>query len=379
MVTVTAVNQCGIAVSGTHTTLIESGGAPAPGFHAVYLPLVLRQWPPLAPTPPIHYLDDTSDQCPGHPVEIGHLYREDFGHANDNDWYSFQAVAGQYHTMQTSELMSRTDTVIYLYAPDCTTELVQNDDIHYPDNIASRIVWVAPSAGTYHVMVRSYDWRIYDQDTGYTFDIDLRQMSMEQGEVKKPSSLPTPGSATPTHTPTPTPTPTVTPTPTSTPEKPTPLPTDTPEPPPTEGGDLSGFTDGKRQRDTRWPKNSTPGGDTTHVDHRPAGLLLVTAGGRPGLAAPPSQATKPPAPPTPEPTKPPPPPTPEPTQPPPPPAPTRGASQPASQPTGEPASQPVLLPVTGSLDPVIWLLALMGIVLTVAGLYILSRSSARFK
>ncbi len=140
----------------------------------IYLPLVTRNYPPPPVGPEVHTLQDAPNSCPGHAVEIGdHLYRDDWDVPNDNDWYSFEAVAGQTYVIQTSELEARADTILTLFDSDCETELAQNDDIAWPDNVASRIVWTAPGDGTYCVMLRSFDWQVYDNDTGYTFDVAL--------------------------------------------------------------------------------------------------------------------------------------------------------------------------------------------------------------
>jgi LPXTG-motif cell wall-anchored protein len=122
----------------------------------------------------VHDLQDAPDYCPAHRVEAGdHLYRDDWDFENDNDWYVFDAVAGQTYTVQTSELETRADTILALHASDCATLLEENDDVFWPQNVASRIVWTAPDNGAYCVMVRSFDWRVYGESTGYTFSVTL--------------------------------------------------------------------------------------------------------------------------------------------------------------------------------------------------------------
>ena len=127
-------------------------------------------------------LDDAPNTCPGYAVEVGtHRYLDDFDQTSDQDWYTFQADAGRMYTIQTSELEARADTTIVLYSSDCTTRLADNDDISWPGNIASRIVWTAPSAGTYHALVYSYDWQIYGAETGYIFDVSAGGAGMHVG------------------------------------------------------------------------------------------------------------------------------------------------------------------------------------------------------
>jgi hypothetical protein len=156
---------------------------------AIYLPLVIRNWPPT------HDLTDAPDVCnTGQGVELGHYYRDDFDHANDNDWYRFQAVSGVLYTVQTSDLGSRADTVLALFAADCATRLAENDDLA-PGNPASRIVFTTPANATYCVNVRSYDWRVYGADTGYTLGVSTGGAvgsSATSTASDKPVALPTP-------------------------------------------------------------------------------------------------------------------------------------------------------------------------------------------
>ncbi len=147
-----------------------------------YLPLAARS---LAPR---YELDDAPDACPGHPVEVGYFYGDDWDHEGDEDWYTFQASAGMTYTIETSDLVSDTDTVLALFGADCATQLDKNDDIE-PGSRASRIVWQAPEAGVYHVLARSFDGQVYGADTGYTLSVsgsrqrgditDLRRQTIE--------------------------------------------------------------------------------------------------------------------------------------------------------------------------------------------------------
>jgi subtilisin family serine protease len=73
---------------------------------------------------------------------------------DDAAWYKFQAVAGQGYCFQTV-LGTLHDSVLTLYAGDGLTVLSRNDDIA-PGNLASKITWQAPAAGTYYVAVTSY-------------------------------------------------------------------------------------------------------------------------------------------------------------------------------------------------------------------------------
>jgi hypothetical protein len=82
-------------------------------------------------------------------VTQSHTFKDD-----PTDWLKFTAEAGQACTIETT-IASGTDTVLSLYNTSMTM-LASNDDIS-SSNYASRIVWTAPSNGTYYVKVNTYD------------------------------------------------------------------------------------------------------------------------------------------------------------------------------------------------------------------------------
>jgi YVTN family beta-propeller protein len=136
----------------------------------------------------------------------------------DEDWMRFRASAGVVYTLTTSNLVAvigpqgnvlRTNTVMYLYDSDGSSELARNDD-YQPNSLASQIVWSAPHTGQFYSMVTDFYGR--DNCLGYTIRAvhgPLRQLL--PAVLKQPTFTPTP-----TSTPTLTPTPTRTATPTST-------------------------------------------------------------------------------------------------------------------------------------------------------------------
>jgi hypothetical protein len=79
-----------------------------------------------------------------------------FHTSGDVDWVTFPMTAGQYYSIATSGLISKTDTVLDLYDSDGTTRLANNDDINYPANLASQIITTAVRTGTYYVRVSNY-------------------------------------------------------------------------------------------------------------------------------------------------------------------------------------------------------------------------------
>jgi hypothetical protein len=159
----------------------------------LYLPAVFRQFGETSP--PFHEVEDAPDDCPGLAVQIGHHYGEDFDATNDNDWWRFTVKAGVTYTLRTLDLGSKADTVLALYADDCTTLLAENDDAQEGTK-ASYLVWQAPADGEYHVMIRSFDWQNYGPNTAYTFGVSLGRAPLpitpSRAVVPKPSAIPTP-------------------------------------------------------------------------------------------------------------------------------------------------------------------------------------------
>ncbi|MGB3904289.1 MAG: pre-peptidase C-terminal domain-containing protein [Anaerolineae bacterium] len=70
----------------------------------------------------------------------------------DHDYSSFVADGGTSYTIETMNLGLNIDTVIYLY-DDQGNQLASNDD-GGAEPVASRIIWIAPSGGTYYVMTK---------------------------------------------------------------------------------------------------------------------------------------------------------------------------------------------------------------------------------
>ncbi|MBN2258504.1 MAG: hypothetical protein JW704_11930 [Anaerolineaceae bacterium] len=139
----------------------------------VYLPLVLGEGQM------IHNLIDAPNECvAGQVAQIGHSYRDDFdwlsgapSYYYDKDWFTFEAVSGQSYVIETFDLGARTDTVLDLYSPNCQTMLAENDDVVPNEDKRSRIVWVAPTSGTYHVLITQWDYVTHGVETQYTFRI----------------------------------------------------------------------------------------------------------------------------------------------------------------------------------------------------------------
>ncbi len=159
----------------------------------IFLPLIMRGYPP---APPVVQVADAPGTCPGLSIELDTFYRDDFDGENDNDCFAFTAVAGQTYVLETGNLGPQGDTLLALFAAtDCGTPLAENDDINYPHDVASRIVWTAPADGVYSALVRSYDWRVYGLGTDYTLRVTRGAPALPQSVPPtndKPVPLPTP-------------------------------------------------------------------------------------------------------------------------------------------------------------------------------------------
>lgn len=75
----------------------------------------------------------------------------------DHDWYTFEAYADDWISIATDESDGQptVDTYITLYAEDCATVLVYDDDSG-PGAYSLIIDFVAPYSGIYHLKVQSY-------------------------------------------------------------------------------------------------------------------------------------------------------------------------------------------------------------------------------
>ncbi len=188
-----SLTNTAVAHSDTYGPVSESATVQVYRPTRIFLPLVMRGYPP---APPVVQVADAPGTCPGLSIALDTFYREDFDGENDNDCFAFAAVAGQTYVLETGTLGTQADTLLALYAAtDCGTPLAENDDINYPHDVASRIVWTAAADGVYSVLVRSYDWRVYGPGTEYTFRVTRGAPTLPQSvppTSDKPAPPPTP-------------------------------------------------------------------------------------------------------------------------------------------------------------------------------------------
>ena len=86
-------------------------------------------------------------------AEIGTAVEGEMEYEGDGDYFTFEATAGEFYELAVT-LGTLQDSVLDLYDTD-STWLAGNDD--YGDLTASRLIWNAPSSGTYYVQVTGFD------------------------------------------------------------------------------------------------------------------------------------------------------------------------------------------------------------------------------
>jgi hypothetical protein len=124
--------------------------------------------------------DDTMSEA--QEIEVGEVQTHSIHVAGDNDWLSFQAVAGTTYLIETSNLGQEVDTIIFLYDED-GEELAQDDD-GAEEPRASRITWVAEEDSALYVMMRDYKDNRAERDMGYEISIRGSENEPDLGEAR---------------------------------------------------------------------------------------------------------------------------------------------------------------------------------------------------
>ena len=147
--------------SGTHYVMIRDLGDDSAGSSATYEISVVS-------TDAIEgadsYEPDDSFARANSIATDGTYQTHTFHVTADLDYVSFSAQEGVEYTIETGDLEGECDTEIYLYDED-GTELDYDDD-GADESVASRLVWTAPSSGTYYVLIEEYQGRA-GPDVGY--------------------------------------------------------------------------------------------------------------------------------------------------------------------------------------------------------------------
>ncbi|RLG24467.1 hypothetical protein DRN77_02265, partial [Methanosarcinales archaeon] len=91
----------------------------------------------------------------------------------DHDWLKFNATSDESYTIETSDLGDQSDTYLYLYATDGTTEIDHDDD--GGTGLASKIVWDCSISGTYYVMIRHCSSSAFGPETKYNISVTVNE------------------------------------------------------------------------------------------------------------------------------------------------------------------------------------------------------------
>ncbi|MCP4168040.1 MAG: S8 family serine peptidase [Chloroflexi bacterium] len=118
--------------------------------------------------PDIYEQDNHSSQATPMTVDTSYLHNHHI--PDEQDWMKFEALAGHRYTVTTSLLESNADTVLELYDVDGTTLLTENDN-YLVDSLASQIIWIIPTNGTYYLRVVPSSNTHAGLHTYYTIDI----------------------------------------------------------------------------------------------------------------------------------------------------------------------------------------------------------------
>ena len=106
----------------------------------------------------------------------------DFHVPGDQDWLKFNATGGRSYTIETSDLGPESDTYLYLYDTNGTTEIKHDDDSGV--GLASKINWYCGDSGTYYIMVRHFSNSVSGPETRY--NISVVQVFFDTGPSANP-------------------------------------------------------------------------------------------------------------------------------------------------------------------------------------------------
>ncbi len=89
--------------------------------------------------------------------------------STDVDWVKFHARAGQTYVLETGNLGPRADTVMQLFAADCTTLLAYDDDSGI--GLGSRIRWTPSIDSVYYILISPFSSFNAGSNSDYTLSI----------------------------------------------------------------------------------------------------------------------------------------------------------------------------------------------------------------
>lgn len=156
--------------AGQGTSAPEQTTYPISTSAVIYLPVIARDY--VLAT----YVGDAPDQCPGYPIDTGANYVDDIDASYDNDWYRLTTQEMYVYTIKVTPF-ERISMSLAVYAPDCVTVLVENDNAPIDPAWGSAVEWTARTAGDLCILIRSYNWQVHGEGTGYSLLVDGTELA----------------------------------------------------------------------------------------------------------------------------------------------------------------------------------------------------------
>lgn len=103
-------------------------------------------------------------------LEINQSQQHNFCTAQDVDWLSFEATAGQKYTIKVNPVDAGASAAVQIIAPDRYTVLMETSAEEM--NQAITMEWTAPEDGQYYLMVRPFDERLTGSATQYAVAVE---------------------------------------------------------------------------------------------------------------------------------------------------------------------------------------------------------------
>lgn len=150
---------------------------------------IIHSVPPVTSSTVVDAFEEDNTPEDAQPIEVnGEAQLHLFGVLDDVDWVYFEAQAGVYYVIETSELLGETDTVLSIFtAEEDPVLLAENDD--FAGDRAARLIWQAPVDGRYLIQVREKAGR-YGIDVGYRLSIHTAEDGGQVTPVKVSPRIP---------------------------------------------------------------------------------------------------------------------------------------------------------------------------------------------
>jgi hypothetical protein len=93
-----------------------------------------------------------------------------FHDSGDEDWIKFTALANKSYVIETSNVGTDHDAVLFLHG-SCTAPYLGSEDNAFGQTL--RLEWNSTSAGTYYVMLKQHDPGVFGEETNYDVSVTV--------------------------------------------------------------------------------------------------------------------------------------------------------------------------------------------------------------